>query len=272
MNDSLARVDLNDRFVDLSGLPGRHQGSNYNFDGRVLLIHIGKAGGSTVGRLLSAADVTLDQVHVHPVPYIALASHSHIVVCVRDPVDRLISAYNWGLTKHRGWAKELHSCFDVNQFAVEFAYRRINPLLRRGRACSSPNIDAWRRTSGPNYFDYGHIRMDGCFYVGGCIDYMTTLSKEMFVVRTEIITADSQSLLKWLNATSVPIRHDHNNGAANLTRQLQPFAQEVLEVALTDEYLLANRLLQLSVNAKLSAYCVKYAELYGQVLRCTDSN
>ena len=67
--------------------------------------------------------------------------------------------------------------------------------------------------------------MDGCFYVGGCIDYMTTLSKEMFVVRTEMMTADTDSLLKWLNTTSrhTDIPHQNNNAAVNLTRQLQPF-------------------------------------------------
>ena len=246
---------------------------NYTFHSSVLFIHIGKAAGTSVLGLLDAAHVTYDRVHVHAVPHIAIASHARIVVCMRDPVDRLISAYNWGLTMRQSWAIKLHSCFDINQFAVEFAYHRINPLLRRGRACAAtlaPIVNAWTKKSGPRYFDYGHIRMNGCFYVGGCIDYMTTLSKETFVVRTEMMTADSHSLLEWLKTTSVPIPHHvHDNAVANLTRQLLPFAQEALEVALTDEYQLANRLLQLSVNANLSAYCVKYAELDGLVLRCT---
>ena len=285
MNISLARVDQDDPWVSLSGLPGQHrrpgprqQVFNYTFQGRVLLIHIGKAGGGTVGRTLRSAKVTWDQVHVHPVPHIAIASHARIVVCARDPVDRFISAYNWGLTVHQPWAQQLHSCWDVNEFVVEFAYRRINPLLQRGErgercATLEPMIDAWTRTNGPKYFDYGHIRMDGCFYVGGCIDYMATLSKEMFVVRTEMMDADIHALLKWLNVTSVPrsIPHGHDNSAANDTRRLQPFAREALEVALKDEYQLANRLLQLSVNAKLSAYCVNYAELDGLVLRCNGT-
>lgn len=285
MNISLAHRDLDDPRADWSGLPGRHQVFNYTFKGRVLLIHIAKAGGSTVNRILRSVHaqdsrlgsrrVLYDRVHMHPVPHIAIASHARIVVCVRDPVDRFISAYNWGFRQDQPWAKRLHSCWDVNEFVVEFAYRRINPLLQRGRlrcATLQPIIDAWTRQSGPNYTDYGHIRMDGCFYLGGCIDYMTALSKEMFVVRTEMMTADSHSLLKWLDVTSVPhISHINDNSAANHTRQLQPFAQEALEVALKDEYQLANRLLQMSVNAKLSAYCVNYAELDGLALRCNGT-
>jgi len=92
------------------------------------------------------------------------------------------------------------------------------------------------------------------------------------VVRTENMAADSQSMLKWLNAKSVPTVHvihsNKDDSARNFTRQLRPFAQEALEVALIDEYQLVNRLLQLSANAQLSAYCVKYAEVDGLVLRC----
>jgi len=131
MNISHAHVDLDDAHVAMSGLPGEHQGSNFTFQHRVLLIHIGKAGGATVNRMLSDANVTWNQVHVHPVPRIAIASHARIVACVRDPVDRLISAYKFGIEKREEWALRLANCFDVNQFAVEFAYHRINPSLRR---------------------------------------------------------------------------------------------------------------------------------------------
>jgi len=53
MNISHAHVDLDDAHVAMSGLPGEHQGSNFTFQHRVLLIHIGKAGGATVNRMLS---------------------------------------------------------------------------------------------------------------------------------------------------------------------------------------------------------------------------
>ena len=135
MNQSLAiamNYSLNDPRIHVSGLPGQHQGFNYTFRGSVLFIHIGKAGGGSVLHLLNKAHVASDQVHTRPVPYIAIASHARIVVCNRDPVDRLVSAYNWGLTKQQQWAKELHSCFDVNQFAVELLQRiRRRVAIRR---------------------------------------------------------------------------------------------------------------------------------------------
>ena len=102
-------------------------------------------GGGTVRRMLWAANVTNDQVHVHPVPLAAIASHPRIVICVRDPVDRFISAYNYGIVVKATWAVELAECYDVNRFALQFAYRRINPSLQSARgACAEldPIVDA----------------------------------------------------------------------------------------------------------------------------------
>ena len=95
----------------------------------------------------------------------------------------------------------------------------------------------------------------------------------MFVVRTEMMDTDSQSLLEWLNAKHVDTIHNKDNSAATtstqITTQLKPFAREALEVALVDEYQLVNRVLRLSSNAPLSAYCVKHAEVEG-LLHCSS--
>lgn len=274
MNASLSNVDTQDTRVLYSGLSGWHQGQLYQFAARVLLIHIGKTGGGTVRRMLWAANVTNDQVHVHPVPRAAIASHSRIVICVRDPVDRFISAYNHAIIMNDAWAVELAKCYDVNRFALQFAYRRINPSLQSARgACAKldPVVDAWAATV--NYSRYGHSPVDGCFHVGGCIQDLAGRSKDVFVVRTEMMDTDSQSLLEWLNAKHVDTIHNKDNSAATtstqITTQLKPFAREALEVALVDEYQLVNRVLRLSSNAPFSAYCVKHAEVEG-LLHCSS--
>lgn len=271
---SLGNVNISDPNVRLSGLNGWHQGKLYKFDRSVLFIHVGKAGGSSIAGILGATHVHYDQIHVHPVPLLALHSHPYIVITVRDPVARLISAYNWGISLRQPWAMKLSACYDVDQFAMAFAYHRINPSFRSARTpCDtlSDKIDAWTSTeAGASFFDFGHIRMDGCFYLGGCIGDSALLSKRMFVVRTEMISADAHAMLNWLNASELqaPPHHKNDNSAARNATQLRPFAQHALEVALVDEYQLVNRIMQMSINAPQSAYCVTYADIHG--LRCND--
>ena len=91
----------------------------------------------------------------------------------------------------------------------------------------------------------------------------------MFVVRTEMISADAHAMLNWLNASELQAPpHKNDNLAARNATQLRPFAQHALEVALVDEYQLINRIMQMSINAPQSAYCVTYADIHG--LRCND--
>ena len=166
----------------LSGLDGWHQGKLYKFNSSVLFVHVGKAGGGTIVRMLDVAHVAYDHIHVHPVPLLKLHSHPHIVVVVRDPVARFISAYNWGIRRHYAWAMRLSACYNVDQFAMAFAYHRINPSLRSARTpCDtlSNELDSWTSAEAEDresHFDFGHIRMDGCFYMGGCIGDSALLS------------------------------------------------------------------------------------------------
>lgn len=228
--------------------------------------------------MLDVAHVAFDHIHVHPVPLLKLHSHPHIVVVVRDPVARFISAYNWGIRRRDAWATRLSACYDVDQFAMAFAYHRINPSLRSARTpCDtlSNETDSWTSAEGEereSHFDFGHIKMDGCFYMGGCIGDSALLSKRMFVVRTEMISEDADAMLSWLNASRlgarIPHRNDISATKSNYTTKLQPFAQHALEVALVDEYQIANRILQMSINAPQSAYCVTFANIHG--LRCSE--
>ena len=52
----------------LSGLDGWHQGELYKFNSSVLFVHVGKAGGGTIVRMLDVAHVAYDHMNVAPVP------------------------------------------------------------------------------------------------------------------------------------------------------------------------------------------------------------
>jgi hypothetical protein len=62
---------------------------------RVLYIHVGKCGGSSVWTWLRRASIDFDEVHLHrPGPFQERA-YSHFIVWVRDPIDRFVSAFNY---------------------------------------------------------------------------------------------------------------------------------------------------------------------------------
>lgn len=70
-------------------LAGQHHAS------RVLYIHVGKCGGSTVWSWLRHAGVDFDEVHLHRPANTQERAYSKFVVWVRDPVDRFVSAFNY---------------------------------------------------------------------------------------------------------------------------------------------------------------------------------
>jgi len=232
-----------DAYPFLAGVPS----PLHPLNSTVLLVHIGKTGGSTVATTLHKAGIRNDAVHVHPVPRSLFRATPHIVVSIRDPVARFLSAFNWGVRLRQGWAMNFSECYDAEKFAVEFAYHRLNPALppaSRGCGRLQQAVQEWTKPAG--WMDaqrYGHIRWDGCFYLGGCVADYAPISRRLFAVRTEALVDDVAALLRWLHASSQPPPVHLNDNSRSNTR-LRPFASEVLEVALADEYRLANRVLQ----------------------------
>ena len=73
----------------------------------VLFVHVGKTcGGSAVAYLRRAVNVT--EVHLRPVKREEVEGASHVVVSVRDPAERVVSAFEW----HRpGGDRTIGRCF-----------------------------------------------------------------------------------------------------------------------------------------------------------------
>ena len=60
----------------------------------VVFVHVGKTcGGSAISFLRRSTNVT--EVHLRPVDLVDVADASQIVVSVRDPVQRVLSAFDW---------------------------------------------------------------------------------------------------------------------------------------------------------------------------------
>ena len=91
----------------------------------VLFVHVGKTcGGSAVAYLRRAVNVT--EVHLRPVKREEVERASHIIVSVRDPTERVVSAFEW----HRpGGDRTYGRCF-----------HRKRDVERYGNSCADDEL------------------------------------------------------------------------------------------------------------------------------------
>ena len=91
----------------------------------VLFVHVGKTcGGSAVAYLRRAVNVT--EVHLRPVKREEIERASHIIVSVRDPTERVVSAFEW----HRpGGDRTYGRCF-----------HRKRDVERYGNSCADDEL------------------------------------------------------------------------------------------------------------------------------------
>jgi len=63
---------------------------------KLLVLHLGKAGGGTVQARFQDWQIPYYECHPHPCPSWALGnSGPPLLITIRDPVDRFVSAYHW---------------------------------------------------------------------------------------------------------------------------------------------------------------------------------
>ena len=91
----------------------------------VLFVHVGKTcGGSAVAYLRRAVNVT--EVHLRPVRREEVERASHVIVSVRDPTERVVSAFDW----HRpGGDRTIGRCF-----------HRKKDVERYGNSCADDEL------------------------------------------------------------------------------------------------------------------------------------
>ena len=91
----------------------------------VLFVHVGKTcGGYAVAYLRRAVNVT--EVHLRPVKREEVEGASHIIVSVRDPTERVVSAFEW----HRpGGDRTIGRC-----------YHRKKDVERYGNSCADDEL------------------------------------------------------------------------------------------------------------------------------------
>ena len=110
----------------------------------VLFVHVGKTCGGTIADELRLNHVPYDEVHLRKLDTEKLAQYKHIIVSARDPVDRVISAFNWrsphacrqrkgqctpprSIEKFDG-ERGLYNCFTDVQHFVDAVTERSKPV------------------------------------------------------------------------------------------------------------------------------------------------
>ena len=108
----------------------------------VLFVHVGKTCGGTIADELRLNHVPYDEVHLRKLDTAKLAQYKHIIVSARDPVDRVVSAFNWrsphACRKRKGECTQpfekfdgergFYNCFPDVQHFVDAVTERSKPV------------------------------------------------------------------------------------------------------------------------------------------------
>ena len=202
----------------LSGLPPR-----------VLFVHIGKSCGATVERALEHNSELLKlkgvggfkvpepfgRVHVHPVRRGVLDAAQEVAIVLRDPAERVISAYNTAACKEDDDVTDIKECLraPAEQKFQRFGFKRLSLLecypnvtafadgLDDDSDCGRLARDVLQNNETHPESSHGeHVGMGSCFYVGGMTKMLT--HKRIHLVETSTCDADIARIPARLGLTS----------------------------------------------------------------------
>lgn len=183
----------------------------------LMLVHVGHTCGSSVKQFLTRNDKLLNkfhqkhagwaQVHVHPVKPWMVDGAEGVIITLRDPIDRLVSAYNT-----KACLDELPSSMTQEEFANCQQRSTTNLRADSGEpdklAACFPNVTAYAdgiddktdcgSLARKALFDgrFGHLAMGSCFYMGGLLNRLK--DKAVHVINAETCEDDMQAVPKWL--------------------------------------------------------------------------
>jgi len=252
----------------------------------VLFVHVGKSCGTTVGASLARNKASIKaayngytplvQVHVHPVRPDVIAAAENVLVAVRDPVDRLVSAYNtvacgfgFGFDKvdaavcSRNAIPDKHdTSINGSQFTIDGWFTLTNQVKSLMRCY--PNVTAFadgldddsecgrvaREAIGVNMAAVeaatAHIGKGVCFYLGGLLKSLE--GKRVHLVNTESCDADVADIPKWLGLESFErVESRHTGGFPHHDDQPSNEGRGRLRRHLAHEYWLQEELARLNL-------------------------
>lgn len=155
---------------------------------------MGKTAGGTVNKALLGAGIKTRQIHMHALDAVMVAEYDVIIICLRDPIQRAISAFNWRAPGARNLSAHFnfkqcgmgsHTAFySCCRSAEEYA-NRLSELSNCGSIARQGEC---------------HTELDTCAYVGGMVDQLEDNKHKVFAIDAESIELDLNSIshaLEW---------------------------------------------------------------------------
>ena len=177
---------------------------------KILYVHVGKTGGQTIFGyyLKNFTNFHPQQLHVHALDIEMVRSFKTILISVRDPVDRLISAYYYSNPLIKG-----SFAHDHNQRVNEF-YSCCPTLTDFGNALfDKKNESCYALARSQTNLQKNHMVLDTCAYLSGVFSHLKVKKNRVFLINTESITADLNKISR-LNQWRVNF-NDSNTYVAN---------------------------------------------------------
>lgn len=220
---------------------------------RVLFLHVGKAGGSSVRSFLTDNKIWFKEIHVQQPTPEQVYSYKRILVTVRDPTARVLSAYKWkhphggGLKPTYAAERELYTCFpNLNSYAEAFL-----PTTKVSPKCA--NLAMYSVVQNITYplrgLSCSHTCRGYAFYAGPWLEEICR--KRPYVVQTEHMAGDLRGIGRWLGVAVRTRVVPHRKGTyrRQYDNVTNPRALMALRGNLGQEYDVYHRLLRCAINA-----------------------
>ena len=231
--------------VEVCQLLNTQRGNVTPLKSDIVFVHIGKTGGSTIQKFLTDNNVEYKLVHCHPFTPKMLPLNAKVIISVRDPAERIVSAFNWrhpkgGFLAHIGknntpQEKILYDCFPN-------ASTYIRALFGGSDTCSRV---ARESLHGPE-----HIGMGYEFYLKSMMPLISSLNVR--VIRQDNLHTDLLRLEPWVeqkfaHTTVSTLRSSH--GLRDTTRIHPPPVSDneidMFRALIRKEYDIYNQLLHM---------------------------
>jgi len=229
----------------------------------VVFVHVGKTcGGSAISFLRRGANVT--EVHLRPVDLVDVADAAQIVVSVRDPVQRVLSAFDWHRPQNnRTFGRcvddggvcadaELYACAaTADAFAdLVLSHNGTDRCALLAKAFLAADAGAKLLGAPLRFARLSHINRGAAYYLGThLLEWMR--KKRVWVINSDTCEADARAFLekRHLKAgRTFPTRH-----ASGQPHELEHRRKAALTDELAHEYRTLKALAALARNVDLDA-------------------
>lgn len=220
-------------------------------------VHIGKTGGGTIQESLKKSGVSLCFYHQHPVKPPDLARIQKLFVTVRDPVQRVVSAYHWRLNHKKNATRDAYEIDMYRCFST--VDKLFDALLGKNNStrCTKDIAERWVRGG------VEHIGQGLEFYFKEVISEIS--SKDIFIIRQENMREDFKDMFLWLGISTqlLPELHVTHRSGGPHKHLNQSSISRLGQEAFLEEFKVLRILIDNSANLK-GVKGKQYLQMLGQ--------